>query len=139
MKSIEAIFLSIGVLVFFAHLDQPRAEDTYAPAENPGPLGQTRGARPPVKTEGEAHATAFGKPCLAYVASARPYRIDQSMFDYVIGVTNSCPRAIKIRICQKDGSGCNSAAVPAYRSTEVVMGFGPSTNTMFDYVSRESP
>lgn len=139
MRSIETIFLSISLLVAFASMNPPRAEDTFAPAENPGPLRQARGAAPqPVKIAGDFRVNAFGKPCLIYLASSRAYLIDKGIFDYVVGVSNRCPGAIKIRICQKDGSRCSSVTVPAYRSTEVVMGFGSFT-TLFDFVARETP
>ncbi|HUB65722.1 MAG TPA: hypothetical protein VL996_14965 [Methylocella sp.] len=139
MRSIEAVFLSLGVWVLSASLHPPRAEDGYDPAENDVPFGQMGGAvRGPVKTEGELSQNLFGKPCLIYAPYARPYVVDTHMSDYVVGVTNSCPRAIKIRICQNDGSGCSRAVVPAYQSTDVVMGFGPLTD-VFNYIARETP
>jgi hypothetical protein len=107
---------------FSASLNPPRAEDTYAPAESAAPLGAVRS---PVKGEGDLHL------------NARPYFVDAHVSDYVVGVTNTCPSAIRIRICQKDGSACNRAVVPAYRSTNVVMGFGPPTDA-FNYIARET-
>jgi hypothetical protein len=104
---------------------RPRAEDSYVPAEDAKPFGQERGAvRPPVKTEGNLHLNAYGKPCLAYAASSR--------------VTNKCPSSIRLQICQKDSSGCSSAVVPAYQYKDVVMGYGPGAD-FFEYIAKEAP
>jgi hypothetical protein len=139
VRSIQTISLSIGVLVFAASLNPPRAQDSYVPAENAEPLGHARGGvRSPVKTDGDLHLNANGKPCLEYFASARPHLIDKSLFDYVVAVTNKCPASIKIQICQKDRSGCSGAVVLAYRSKEFAMGFGPGTN-FFEYIAKEAP
>jgi hypothetical protein len=133
------LLLSTGLLILSASLNPPRAEDTYSPAENGAPLGDTRGgAGNMVETEGELHRNAFNKPCLAYQPYTRPYVVDTHIFDYVVGVTNSCPTAIRTRICQIDHSGCESAAVPAYHSMDVVMGLGPLSNE-FHYVAKEMP
>jgi len=139
MTSIETILLSIGVLVFTASFNPPRAGETYVPAENARPLGQARGAaRARVKIEGDVQANAFGKPCLVYLASARAHLVDVNTFDYVVSVTNKCPRTIKLQICQKNRSGCSGAVVPAYRNKEMVMGFGPGAD-YFEYIAKEAP
>jgi hypothetical protein len=139
MRSIETIFLSIGLLVFAASLNPPRAEDSYLPAETPGPRGQAPGAvRPGFTTTGELHLNAFGKPCIQYDIAPRAHLFDKNSFDYVVAATNKCPMQIKIQICEKDRFGCGHTAVPAYQSKEVVMGFGPYTAD-FDYVIKETP
>jgi hypothetical protein len=139
MRSIETIFLSIGLLVFSASLNPPRAEDTYAPAETPGPLGQAPGAaRFGITKAGELHLNTFGKPCIEYNAFSRAHLFDINIFDYVVAATNKCPMSIKIQICEKNRSGCGSVAVPAYQSKEVAMGFGPYT-TVFYYIAKEAP
>lgn len=139
MRLAGTIFVPAGLLFLSASMNPTRAGDTYVPAENAGPLGLARkAARPAVVTIGDPHQTILGKPCLAYAASSRAHLVNKRVFDYVVAVTNNCPRSIRIRICQKDGSGCSGALVQAYRSKDVVMGFGPLTNT-FDYIAKESP
>jgi hypothetical protein len=136
---IEAIFLALGLLVFSASLDRPRAGDTYEPAENAAPLGKAPGTvRPAVGTAGEIHKDVLGKPCLTFDVSSRPLLTDQNIFDYVVAVTNKCPTSIKLQICRKDGSGCSRASVLAYRSKDLVMGFGPRTDA-FQYIAKEAP
>lgn len=120
--------------------DTPRAGEADAPPQDGemSPYKARNAALFPVKTEGELHGNALGKPCLAYRAYSRPYLIDKKITDYVVVPTNSCPTAIRIRICQTDRSGCQSALVPAYKSTDIVMGIGPQMDT-FHYLARELP
>jgi hypothetical protein len=139
MRSIETIFLSIGLLAFSAGLSQPRADDSYVPAETPRPLGQAPGtARFGITNAGEPHLNAFGKPCIEYNAFSRAHLFDINIFDYIVTAANKCPMSIKIQICEKNRSGCGSVAVPAYQSKEVAMGFGPDT-TLFYYIAKEAP
>jgi len=139
MRSIESILLSIGLAAFSANVSQARAGDFYSPAENAGGLGQRLGAaRPAVATAGEIHRNAYGKPCLAFDASSRALLADKNIFNYVVAVNNQCPRSIKLRICQKDGTGCSSAIVQAYQSQDMVMGFGPFSD-LFEYTAKENP
>jgi hypothetical protein len=119
-------------------MNQPRAEDNYAPAET-APMRQAPGAaRPAVVTLGEVHTNAFSKPCLEYNASSQGLISDKAVFSYVVAITNKCGRSMRLQICQKGRSGCNNATVPPYGSKDMVMGFGPNT-TFFDYIAKESP
>jgi hypothetical protein len=88
-------------------------------------------------TAGALHLNAFGKPCIQYDTASRALLVDKNVFDYVVA-TNKCPRAIKLQICQRDGSGCSRVMLQAYRSTDVVMGFGPNTDA-FAYIAKETP
>ena len=138
MRSAASIFLPVCVFVVAASMNQPRAEDTYAPAEG-APMRQAPGAaRPGIVTLGEVHTTAFNKPCLEYNASSQRLLSDKAMFSYVIAVSNKCGKSIKLQICQKDRSGCNSATVPPFGGKDMVMGFGPRTD-FFNYIVKESP
>jgi len=115
---------------------RPAPKTPTCPTEDAKPFGQERGAvRTPVKTEGNLHLNAYGKPCLAYAASSRAHLVDKNFFDYVVSVTNKCPSSIRLQICQKDSSGCSSAVVPAY---DVVMGYGPGAD-FFEYIAKEAP
>jgi hypothetical protein len=140
LKAIETFLLSIGLLVFFAGFNQPRAQDANEnEAGRTGqPLYKTGRAQAGVTATGPLHVNAFGKPCMQYDTAARRFLVDKNMFNYTVAVTNTCPRAIKVRICQRDGFGCSSVLVRAYRSTEVVMGFGPNTDA-FAYIAKETP
>ena len=139
MKAIKPIFLTIGLLADSASLNSPRAEDFYVPAENYRLHVQAPGAaRNGVTASGEVHMNAFNKPCLAFNAASKARLVDKNIFDYIVAAINKCPITIKVRICQRDGLGCNSAAVPAYKTKDVAMGFGPNT-TFFDYVVKETP
>jgi hypothetical protein len=138
MRSAASIFLPVCVFVLAASMNQPRAEDTYAPAEG-APMRQAPGAaRPGIVTLGEVHTTAFNKPCLESNASSQGLLSDKAMFSYVVAVSNKCGKSIKLQICQKDRSGCNSATVPPYAGKDMVMGFGPCTD-FFNYIVKESP
>jgi hypothetical protein len=138
MRSAAPIFLPVCVFALAVSMNQPRAEDSYAPAEN-APMRQAPGAaRPGIVTLGDVHTNAFSKPCLEYNASSQGLLSDKAMFSYVVAVTNKCGRSIKLQICQKDRSGCNSATGPPYAGKDMVMGFGPNT-TFFNYIAKESP
>ena len=139
MRPVEAILFAAGLMVFSASLNHARAaEDPIEPAEPAKPVPHAKGFRPPVKIVGPAHANAFAKPCLKFEAISRPHLFNQTVFDYVVGIENICPQMIKVRICQKDSSGCKNVTVPAYQSRDVVMGFGPNT-TYFEYIAKEEP
>jgi hypothetical protein len=140
MRSIEAVFLSIGLLGFSAALNHLRAQDANEPADAEQPLYKAprAAAQPGITTTGALHPNAFGKPCIQYDTAARALLVDKNVFDYVVAVTNKCPRAIKVQICQKGGTGCSAVMVQAYRSTDVVMGFGPNTDA-FAYIAKETP
>jgi hypothetical protein len=132
------MFFTVCVFVLAASMNQTRAEDTYAPAEG-APMRQAPGAaRPGIVTLGDVHTNAFNKPCLEYNASSQGLLSDKALFSYVVAVTNKCGRSIKLQICQKDRSGCNSATVPPYAGKDLVMGFGPRTD-YFNYIAKESP
>ena len=81
---------------------------------------------------------AFGKTCIQYDTASRALLVDKNVFDYVVAVTNTCPRAIKLRICQRDGSDCSGVMVQAYRSTDVVMALGPNPAAFAD-ITKETP
>ena len=109
MRPVEAVLFAAGLLVFSASLNHARAEDPIEPAEPAKPVPQAKGYRPPVTIVGPAHANPFAKPCLKFDAISRPHLFNQTVFDYVVGIENICPQMIKVRICQKDSSGCTKS------------------------------
>lgn len=142
MRPVEAVLFAAGLLVLSASLNHARAAEApiepTEPAEPEKLVPRVQEFRPPVKIVGPAHANPFNKPCLKFEVVSRPHLFNQALFDYVVGIENICPQMIKIRICQKDSSGCTSATVRAYHSSEVVMGFGPKTD-YFEYTAKEEP
>ena len=139
MRRIEANLFSIGLWILFAGVNCVRAEDSYRPAETPAPQGLAPGARPhEITFLGVRHTNALGKPCLEIAAFTRAHLVNQQIFDYVVSITNKCPKQIKVRMCNKGSFDCNSVAVPAYQFKELVMDFGPQTDR-FNFTAKEGP
>lgn len=82
------------------------------------------------------HRDFAGKPCLTLGGYARPFTTNQNLFDHVIAVENSCPKAIKLQLCYFKTTECLSVEVPGYARKEAILGTMPSQKD-FRYEFRE--
>ena len=87
-------------------------------------------------TEIMRHRDFAGKPCLSVGGFARSFATNANLFDHVISVENSCPKAIRLQVCYFKSTNCLSVEVPGYGKKEVILGTMPSLKD-FRYEFRE--
>jgi hypothetical protein len=82
------------------------------------------------------HKDMFGKSCLSYEAVSRALATNTDVYQHVVGVSNHCHEAIRIRLCYWRTEHCKDMRIPASQRKVVILGVRPFMKR-FRYEAKE--